>query len=513
MAENTLFKNRFEIIEKQTETMVFNVFLARDNIGERQVSLYIMKPFFAADPAFVEGYRKGAEECGSLDHPSTLRLLETDSDDTDAYFVYEPVKGKSLAELLAGEKELAPVKASEIMVNVLNTLDSAHTAGLCHGDLTDDDIIITEDRMVKVRGFGRRDGLAMSPKAREELDKYTIYFQSPEVVQNELPEELSDIYSAGAVYYRILTGHVPFSGSTAVEVASRILENRPPDLRDYNHRIPENIASLVLKALSKAPADRIETASIFAQKISSCIKNGTPSVGFQETKPNIEVEHPREPAPPSQGMLKSFGLILLVLFLSAAATFFVASYGKVVVPDVVGMSESEAVARLEEAGFLVERNDPTYSEEYKEGLIIFQTPGGGRKLKKGDRVTIQASLGNEFVVMPDVVGKHKGFAVEAIVGAGLKVGSVRGEYSDDVPEDYVVSTNPEAGLSVAKDTPVDILISNGERPAAEFDRELPDAGEAGESAPRRPSPGEETDDEEEYSRPSEEDTDFDVIVE
>ncbi len=473
MAENTLYNNRFQILAKESDSLIFSVYSAVDKIGDRQVSLYVMKPCWAEDRAFAEGYAKGAEECAQLDHPATLALLETDLENAEPFFVYEPVRGKSLAELLAGEKKLSCVKASEIIVNVLATLDKAHIAGLCHGDLTDDDVLITEDGSVKVRGFGRRDGLAASPRAKETLDKYTIYFQSPELIQGGLPAEQSDIYAAGAVYYRMLTGHVPFTGATSIETASRILETEPADPRSYDHEIPENISALVKRSLAKRPEDRIETASIYSQKISNCIKTGRAEGGFAEPKPSVGVEHPRE-TKGSGGMLGGVLLILAVLLLSACVTFYLVSRGKQVVPDVIGMSESEAVNTLEREGFFVLRNDPTYSEEFKEGLVIHQTPGAGRKLKKGETVTIQASLGNEFVIMPDVVGKHKGDAAEMIVRAGLKVNGVTGQYSDTVPEDYVISSNPEAALSVSKDTGVDLVVSNGIDIAHRFDREEPE---------------------------------------
>ncbi|MBQ9358337.1 MAG: PASTA domain-containing protein [Abditibacteriota bacterium] len=495
--------------------MVFDVYLAWDKIAERQVSLYVIKQYLAKDTAFAAGYAKGAEECSILDHPATLRFLEADTEDDEPYLIYEPVKGKSLAEILAGERKLSVVKASEIIVKVLQTLDRAHLAGLCHGDLTDDDILITEEGEVKVRGFGRRDGLAASAGAKETLDKYTVYFQSPELIQNNMPTELSDVYSCAVIYYRMLTGHMPFTGATSVEIASRILESTPGDIRGYNHEIPENIAELILKALNKEPEERVETASIFAQKITNCIKTGKPSGGFPEAKPTVEIEHPKEQSK-TGGILNGFALIILVLFLSAAVTFFVASHGKTVVPDVVGLGESEAVSTLENAGFLVQRNDPTYSEEYKEGLIIFQKPEGGKKLKKGDTVTIQASRGNEFVVMPDVIGRDKSEAADIIFGAGLKVSKIKGEYSDTVPENCVISTNPEAALSVSKDTEVDMVISYGVDITKRFERRE-DENEGPDD--RREETGSHTERGGEYSysddtpEPEPDDYDFDIKIE
>lgn len=466
MNNSNVLKNRYEILEELTQTSIFYVYLAKDNIYESFVSIYRMKEEFFHDKPFLDGYREGIIESKDLDHPNTLKLIDIDVDDDMALFIYEYAKGKTLRDILDNQKIFTIEKGSEIIISVLKSLDNAHIMRLSHGDLNSEDVIVTVNGTVKVRGYGRKDAINASPHAKEILDHKNISYQSPEVIENKLPNEASDIYSAGIIYYEMLTGKLPYSGNTTIEIASKILRAEPDNPRFVNKDIPASINNLILNSISNDVAGRIETASIYIADISDIIRNknkrpvdnfsSAGSVGSKVTlKKKNDFEHKKITIP-----------VLILFFILAAGmttllTIAFSGKGKVAVPSVIGEAGDSAVSKLEELGFTVKIGDELFSEEYASGNVVFQKPSAGSKIKKGEVVLIQLSKGNEYVKMPEITGMSREQAAESISNAGLILGDISMEYSETVPIDYVISSSPAAGMSINNGGTVDLVLSKG----------------------------------------------------
>ena len=131
------------------------------------------------------------------------------------------------------------------------------------------------------------------------------------------------------------------------------------------------------------------------------------------------------------------------------------------VPDIVGMSEADAKAALEQAGFIADPQPAEYDTKIESGLIISQTPEAGSKLAQGSKVSYIPSKGVEIAEVPDVVGMSKSSAKSTLEDAGFKV-STKSSYSDTVAQGEVISQNPSSGIKVSKGSKVTITVSKGE---------------------------------------------------
>ena len=134
------------------------------------------------------------------------------------------------------------------------------------------------------------------------------------------------------------------------------------------------------------------------------------------------------------------------------------------IPNVSGMDESEAQRTLEEKGLTVGSSQFVYSSQYDEGEVIGTDPAAGTSVTADQEVVMKVSKGSEKISVPSLVGKTDSEAQSAIKSAGLKVGTVTYQYSDETEKGYVVSQSPYSGNKVNAGSTVNIVVSKGKKP-------------------------------------------------
>lgn len=203
-----------------------------------------------------------AKAAGRLSHPSIVTIHSYGETDEFEYICMEYVKGVTLAQILQSRKTLPVEEAVSTFGQVLPALEAAHSQKIVHRDIKPSNIMVTDDKRVKVMDFG----IAKLPSLSATMSMTmtvlgTPYYMSPEQISGQRIDRRSDIFSLGAVFYESLTGEKPFLADNTATLAYKIVQTEPVPPRVLDIHIPQNLSSIVMKALAKDPAQRYQTAA------------------------------------------------------------------------------------------------------------------------------------------------------------------------------------------------------------------------------------------------------------
>jgi serine/threonine-protein kinase len=496
---NTLFDGRYRILRKLGAGGMANVYLAEDEDLGRRVAIKILNDRYANDELFVERFRREAKSAAGLSHPNIVSIYDRGEAEGTYYIAMEVIEGRSLKELILSRGPLPVGQAIAYTLEVLDALRFAHRHGIIHRDIKPHNILIGE--RLKVTDFGiARAGASQMTEAGSIMG--TAQYLSPEQARGAPVTASSDLYSVGIVLYEMLTGKVPFSGDSAIEIAMKHLNEQPRPPSKIRPEIPEELDHVVLRALAKAPEDRYQTAEEFAEDLHR-VEAGLPvspetseaATAFlaAPTAPvgsttqvlpgdatRVAPPRPQAPAapppyrpsyryeePPPKRRRWGPWVFVAMLFVAAGLGGWwvyswiqdqVAGSELVTVPNVVGVEEELAVAAIEEAG-LVANVEEAASRDVAKGDVIDQRPDGGSRVQEGDEVTIIVSTGVPKTTVPDVVGMDYADAVDALNEANLDVR--KREVFSNKREGRVVSQDPPADDVVPEGSTVLLEVSKG----------------------------------------------------
>jgi beta-lactam-binding protein with PASTA domain/tRNA A-37 threonylcarbamoyl transferase component Bud32 len=499
---NTLFDGRYRIVRKLGSGGMANVYLAEDEDLGRRVAIKILNERYANDDLFIERFRREAKSAAALSHPNIVSVYDRGEAEGTYYIAMEVIEGRSLKELIMTRGPLPIGQALAYTHEILEALRFAHRHGIIHRDIKPHNILIGE--RLKVTDFGiARAGASQMTEAGSIMG--TAQYLSPEQARGAPVTASSDLYSVGIVLYEMLTGKVPFSGDSAIEIAMKHLNDAPKPPSKIRPEIPEEIDQVVLRALAKNPEDRYQTAEEFSEDLhrveaglplapetadaatalltgaaiglagdggSTEVLTGTAVTQPQSTPPQA----PRRPPPYGPGYYDEpppkrrrwLPWVVVALLLAAAgfAGWYVfsqiqdqlAANEPVAVPSVVGLKEQPAVTLIRNAGFepVVER---AANPDVEKGRVMDQNPNAGTRIQKGDRVTLLVSTGPPKTSVPDVVGMNYGDAVQTLNDANLK--AKKHEVFSSKPAGQVVDQDPPAGQQVVEGTEVLLDVSKG----------------------------------------------------
>jgi serine/threonine-protein kinase len=496
---NTLFDGRYRIVRKLGSGGMANVYLAEDEELGRRVAIKILNDRYANDDAFIERFRREAKSAASLSHPNIVSIYDRGEAEGTYYIAMEVIEGRSLKELILTRGPLPIAEAVHYARQILQALRFAHRHGIIHRDIKPHNNLIGEQGL-KVTDFGiARYGPSQMTEAGSIMG--TAQYLSPEQARGAPVTASSDLYSVGIVLYEMLTGRVPFTGDSAIEIAMKHLNDWPKPPSKLRPEIPEEIDHIVLRALAKAPEDRYQSAEEFIEDLQR-VEAGLPvspetseaatalltvapvgastevlsSDATRVTAPRPYTPPRRPPAPPPvypryeepPAKRRRIGPWLLVLALLAAAAlagWYVYTQiqdqladSTVPVPLVEGLRQDNAEAIIEEAGLVVKVIEGP-DDEVRAGFVADQDPEAGTEISDGGQVTIYVSTGPRKTTVPDVVGLKYDDAVKLLRDAGLDWR--RRDVFSDRRSGRVVAQEPESGEEVVEGTIVLLRVSKG----------------------------------------------------
>ncbi len=489
----SLFDGRYRIVRRLGQGGMARVFLAQDESLHRQVAVKVLADRHSDDPHFIERFQREARAAARLNHPNIVQVYDQSQTAGMSYIVQEYVEGETLKDLIRRESPIEPRRAITIALQILAALRVAHQQGVIHRDVKPQNILVQLDGKIKVADFG------IASAGDTEMTEAgsivgTAQYLAPEQARGLSVGPPADLYAVGIVLYEMLSGRVPFEGEAAVTVAMRHVQEAPEALTDRNPLVPDALESVVMRALTKDPTQRYQSADEMGLELDKVrqglpISDETAVIGAATIAMNRPIEQtmvapplpPRERAPvraKNPNRRRLWILLIVVGAVLAAIAIGLVAWGQigsssntpttaattgvlVQVPNVVGQQEADAIAALKQLE-LIPLVIKTASTNAPAGQVTAQHPGSGESVPAGTTVEIDVSSGPDAVAVPNVAGLSLADATSKLEAEKLVV-HLDTDSSDTVAEGIVISQSPFAGVSVKPGTTIGLVISSGKK--------------------------------------------------
>jgi serine/threonine protein kinase len=431
-----------------------DVYLAEDLRLHREVAIKILRSDLARDPAFVTRFNKEALAVAALNHPGIVAVYDSGQEKTTSgvmpYIVMEYVEGKTLRELLHDGDRLLFDRAIEIVEGILNALSYSHKSGIVHRDIKPGNIMITESGAVKVMDFGIARALADAGATLTSTWNIvgTAQYLSPEQATGGQADLRSDLYSVGCLFYELISGQPPFSGETPVAIAYQHVSAPLIPVTSLTTGLDPAIDSFFEVALAKSPENRYQNAASMLKDLKR-LSRGERITAKIPTQRSVN---------PRRRLLIATSLVLLI-GLGGFLAFRPSGPTEIVtLPNVVGLTESEARAQLANFTITIQRApDPRIPKD----RVASQLPLATVQVNKGSAVTLTFSDGPGDAIVPiDIIGKPLEEARAILASAGLRVSKTVAVASEEQPG-IVLKVSPDAGSTVEAGSGVTLEIASG----------------------------------------------------
>src|SRR2546423_7653286 len=254
-----VFDGRYKVVRKLGTGGMANVYLAEDQELGRSVAIKMLDERHSQDEQFVERFRREAKNAAGLSHPNIVSIYDRGQAEGTYYIAMEYLEGRTLKELLIARGPTPLAVAIDYTRQILGALGFAHKHGIVHRDIKPHNVVVAPDGRLKVTDFGiARSGTSQMTETGSIIG--TAQYLSPEQARGSPVDQRSDVSSVGIVLYEMLTGKVPFTGDTPLEIAMKHLSEVPVPPSEARSDVPEDLDLVVLRALAKDPEDRYQTA-------------------------------------------------------------------------------------------------------------------------------------------------------------------------------------------------------------------------------------------------------------
>lgn len=285
---------RFHIVRELGRGTVGCVYLAHDPVVGRDVALKTFSPRLTpVDKSRHEAqFINEARAAGLLSHPNIVTVYDASSENGTTWIAMEYLQGRELSRMLKSGHRFTPQETAAIIRKIANALDYMHKKEVIHRDIKPGNIFMVDGERPKLIDFG----IARSPnRIAAQLvnadESYTLFrnnvlgtpnYMSPEQARGEDVDARTDIYSLGAVMYEMLTGCKPFAAVDADDLLQQVAYKAPPAPVEIDPAIPYTLSLIVMKAMSKRPEKRHETAGQMAMELKRFLVYGRRA--YQRTK-------------------------------------------------------------------------------------------------------------------------------------------------------------------------------------------------------------------------------------
>ena len=501
-----LIDNRYLLQRLIASGGMATIYAGIDTRLDRPVAVKIMHAHLANDEAFVSRFIKEAKATAALSHPNIVSIQDqgwNEGGPPAVFLVMELVEGSTLRDFINENGPLSVEQTIQFITPVLSALAAAHRIGIIHRDVKPENILISKDGRIKVADFGLARNLTMGQTMTAESSVVlgSVSYLSPEQVQRGIADARSDVYAIGIVLFEMLLGKKPYDGETPIQIAYRHVNDRIPNVKEFKSDIPEMIADLIFQATAPNPDQRPKDAEQLLSKVRdiqakldpkrrqmsleldlppllpkiskrSKVSIGSAFGGLKEkttqlisTKPvnvtKAEDSVRTKKRKVSRRVKRNRIIALLILLGVIFGGYQLLGVGKISVPSLVGMSQSEAKEALSNIGLVSEVVEEVFSEDIAQGKVISSSPGGGGRISPAGTVGLVLSKGQERIEIPVITNLTPDVATQKISALGLTIGDINEVFDMKVESGFVIGTDPKSGEKVKRNSVVNIVVSKG----------------------------------------------------
>ncbi|MCM1298270.1 MAG: Stk1 family PASTA domain-containing Ser/Thr kinase [Firmicutes bacterium] len=505
---------RYELLELIGVGGMADIYKARDITEDRIVAVKILKNEFVGSEDFIRRFRNESKAIALLSHPNIVKIFDVGFTDKLQFIVMEYIDGITLTDYIAKQGALKWKDVVHFTMQILKALQHAHDRGIVHRDIKPQNVMLLEDGTIKVMDFGIARFNRETDKTISEKAIGSVHYISPEQARGEITDERSDIYSVGIMLYEMLTGKKPFDGDSPVSIALMHMQSTAKKMSDVNPSIPEGLEEITEKAMQKEPSKRYQTAGEMISDIEQFKKN--PSIVFeykyfstdgttkyfdrvtpesakpqknshtasQELKPRkgyvmeedeeeeeeLEEEEEDEVEPRRSPLLSVLFAVTAVFIIVAAIVVYKlvndaiptennTNVTEILVPTLVGLTEDEVRTQYGDLNILIVRDN----DSAPQGQVIYQSIGAGSPIKATQQIKITVSLGPKMEEIDEFKGRPREEAVTQLTHQGFQY-EISWMDNDEIPNNYVIRTDPPARTRAEVGTKVTIFVSRGPSP-------------------------------------------------
>ncbi len=462
--------HRYRIIRSLGEGGMANVYLAHDMVLDRDVSVKLLRLDLRDDPSTKRRFHREAMAATQLNDPHIVGIYDVDEDHGLQYMVMQYVKGTDLKAYIKKHYPIPLPQVIDIMEQVLSAVATAHAHGIIHRDLKPQNILIDENKNVKITDFGIAVAVSQDSLTQTNTLMGSVHYLSPEQARGSIATKQSDIYSLGIILFELLTGKVPFEGETAVSIAVKHFREEIPSVREQNKEIPQALENVIIKATAKEPAERYSSVDEMAADLKTVLdpqRANEPRLKIQqddngETKvldikhlkaddyqPKKSTDSPTVDPSTKPQKWKKYGIVSgtlgMIVLIAVCSWWFLIR--QVIIPDVEGMTVLKAEQRLHQQNLRIGKITRVNSQAVDKNRIVSTNPDVSHKTRVSTPINLTVSTGVKQLQMADYVGEDYSSVAANLRRKGFQVHQ-EPVYSDDIDKGQIIRQNHKKGTIV-----------------------------------------------------------------
>lgn len=489
--------HRYKIIESLGEGGMANVYLAHDLVLDRDVSVKLLRLDLRDDPSTKRRFEREAMAATQLNDPHIVGVYDVGEEHGIQYMVMEYVKGTDLKNYIHDHYPIPLPQVIDIMEQVLSAVQTAHANGIIHRDLKPQNILIDENKNIKITDFGIAMAASQNSMTQTNSLLGSVHYLSPEQARGSIATPQSDIYSLGIILFELLTGQVPFEGETAVSIALKHFRDEIPSVRKFNPQIPQPLENVVYRATAKHPCDRYHDVEAMAADLQTSLDPSRAdepkfvvgqrssneetkvldldaikeAANLDETSDEKVDDDTKQLTATRQSRMKrsiqrhpirKWAVILVLLVVAIGIGTGLYMHRSVSVPDVEGLTAAQAEKKLQanhlRLGKVTEKSSQTVAKNH-----VVKVADNQRHAHAGQSIDLVVSRGVKTWKMADYVGDGYSDTADELRDKGFVVKQTK-KYSDTVATGKVIKQSVNAGTTInPSQQTVTLTVSAGKK--------------------------------------------------
>jgi serine/threonine-protein kinase len=251
--------SRYDVLERSGEGTLFVVYRVRDKASHAHCALKALKGAYSRHASFAAAIANAARVTSGLRHPQIAAVHEVGREEDTVFIVEDWLPGGTLEKRMR-RAPFGHAEANSIAIQTLDGLSALHESGIAHGDLRPRQICFDSHGVARINDVGFWAAYPAAGLTMTDVQIESAYYQAPERWNGQSASPRADFYALGVVLYRVVTGRVPFDGTSPLAVAARHRNHAPLRPQQFNPHCAPEMEALILRLLEKDPADRFASA-------------------------------------------------------------------------------------------------------------------------------------------------------------------------------------------------------------------------------------------------------------